>query len=96
MARIASSEIKEMPDLDKTELYIFASLVFLTLFFGFYPEPLLNTIDISINNLIENYQNRFKFSFSANKQLNANNYLYITGIIFVIFNNVSFNDRSFC
>ena len=59
--RIASSEIKEMADLDKTELYIFASLVFLTLFFGFYPEPLLNTIDISINNLIENYKTDLNF-----------------------------------
>jgi len=54
--RTASPEIKEMKDLDKTELYIFASLVFLTIFFGFYPEPLLNTIDISINNLIEKYE----------------------------------------
>jgi len=25
------------------------------LFFGFYPEPLLNTIELSISNLIENY-----------------------------------------
>jgi len=28
----------------------------LTLFFGIYPEPLLNTVDISINNLIDKYQ----------------------------------------
>ena len=59
--RIASTEIKEMADLDKTELYIFASLVFLILFFGFYPEPLLNTIDVSINNLIENYKTDLNF-----------------------------------
>ena len=37
---VASSEIKKMSDLDKTEIYIFAPLVFLTLFFGIYPEPL--------------------------------------------------------
>jgi len=59
--RIASTEIKQMADLDKTELYIFASLVFLILFFGFYPEPLLNTIDVSINNLIENYKTDLNF-----------------------------------
>ena len=53
--RIASTELKEMTDLNKTELYIFASLAFLTLFFGFYPEPLFNTINVSINDLIENY-----------------------------------------
>ena len=54
--RLINSEAKEMKDLDKTELYIFISLAFLTIFFGFYPEPLLRTVDISINNLIENYQ----------------------------------------
>jgi len=62
--RVASSEIKEMRDLDKTEIYIFASLVFLTLFFGIYPEPLLNTADISINNLIDKYQTDINFHLS--------------------------------
>tara|TARA_Y100000590_G_scaffold172732_1_gene197564 strand:+ start:2979 stop:4481 length:1503 start_codon:yes stop_codon:yes gene_type:complete len=59
--RLNNSEVKEMKDLDKTELYIFISLVFLTIFFGFYPEPLLRTVDVSINNLIENYQTNLDF-----------------------------------
>jgi len=59
--KMASSEIKEMTDLNKTEIYIFASLVFLTLFFGIYPEPLFNTIDISVSNLIDNYQTDLNF-----------------------------------
>jgi len=54
--RLTNPDTKEMKDLDKTELYIFISLAFLTIFFGFYPEPLLKTIDVSINNLVENYQ----------------------------------------
>ena len=54
--KLTNSEIKEIVDLNKTEIYIFSSLIFLTLFFGFYPDPLFNTIDVSINNLIENYQ----------------------------------------
>tara|TARA_B100000029_G_scaffold289229_1_gene282976 strand:+ start:1522 stop:3024 length:1503 start_codon:yes stop_codon:yes gene_type:complete len=54
--KIGSSEIKEMADLNRTEIYIFSTLVFLTLFFGIYPEPLFNTIDVSVSNLIENYQ----------------------------------------
>ena len=54
--KIASTEIKSMKDLNKSELYIFSSLAFLTIFFGFYPEILLNTIDVSINNLINNYE----------------------------------------
>tara|TARA_B100001123_G_scaffold3791_1_gene5106 strand:- start:693 stop:1313 length:621 start_codon:yes stop_codon:yes gene_type:complete len=59
--RLASSEIKELKDLNKVEIYIFSSLVFLTLFFGIYPEPLFNTIDISINNLIDKYQTDIKY-----------------------------------
>jgi len=59
--KMASSEIKEMTDLNKTEIYIFASLVFLTLFFGIYPEPLFNTIDISVSNLIDDYQTDLNF-----------------------------------
>jgi len=59
--KMASSEIKAMTDLNKTEIYIFASLVFLTLFFGIYPEPLFNTIDISVSNLIDNYQTDLNF-----------------------------------
>tara|TARA_B100001123_G_C15159575_1_gene966936 strand:+ start:3 stop:746 length:744 start_codon:yes stop_codon:yes gene_type:complete len=59
--KVANSEIKKMTDLNKTEMYIFVSLVFLTLFFGVYPEPLFNTIDISVNNLIDKYQTDINF-----------------------------------
>jgi len=59
--KMASSEIKEMADLNKTEIYIFASLVFLIIFFGIYPEPLFNTIDISVSNLIDNYKTDLNF-----------------------------------
>ena len=59
--RLVNAEIKEMPDLKKTEVYIFASLVFLIILFGIYPEPLFRTVDVSINNLIENYENNIKF-----------------------------------
>tara|TARA_B100001123_G_C15270471_1_gene1010123 strand:- start:259 stop:1761 length:1503 start_codon:yes stop_codon:yes gene_type:complete len=65
--RIVISEIKNMKDLNKTELYIFISLTFLTLFIGFYPEPLLNTVDVSINNLIENYQTNLNFHVAETK-----------------------------
>ena len=32
------------------------SLAFLILFFGFYPLPLMETFNVSVNNLIYNYQ----------------------------------------
>ena len=55
--RVASAEIRQMSDLNKTEMYIFSCIVFLIIFFGIYPQPLFNTVDISINNLIANYEN---------------------------------------
>ena len=64
---IVISEIKGMDDLNKTEICIFASIVFLTLFFGFYPQPLLDTIDISVNNLIDNYQMDINFHLAKVK-----------------------------
>ena len=54
-----------MSDLNRIELFIFGSLVFLTIFFGVYPEPLFNTLDVSINNLIINYQNDINFYISG-------------------------------
>jgi len=65
--KISGTEIKEMKDLNKIEIYIFLPLVFLILFFGIYPEPLLNTIDVSINNLIENYKINLDFYLLENK-----------------------------
>ena len=62
--RLINSEVKKMQDLNKTEIYTFASLAFLTIFFGFYPEPLLNTVDISINNLIDKYHMNLNFYLS--------------------------------
>ena len=64
--RISGAEMKAMLDLNKTEICIFSSLVFLIIFFGFYPEPLFNTFDVSINNLIENYQMNLNFHLVLN------------------------------
>jgi NADH-quinone oxidoreductase subunit M len=54
--KIANHETKRMNDLNKVEIYIFSSLIFLTIFFGVYPKPLINTIDVSVQNLINNYE----------------------------------------
>jgi len=53
--KIINKEILNMIDLNKSEIFILVSLAIPTLFFGFYPEPLLNTIDVSISNLIDTY-----------------------------------------
>jgi len=65
--KISSVEIKEMKDLNKNEIYIFSSLVLLIIFFGIYPEPLFNTIDISVDNLIEQYQADINFYLAQTK-----------------------------
>ena len=52
---IKKDEIKKMPDLNRAEIFILSVLVLPIIFFGFYPEPLLNTTEISIENLIEMY-----------------------------------------
>ena len=52
---ILKNEIKKLIDLNKSELLILSLLVFPIILFGFYPEPLLNTVEVSISNLIEIY-----------------------------------------
>ena len=53
--KLINLELKEMLDLNKSELFILTSLAIPTLFFGFYPEPLINTIEVSIKDLISVY-----------------------------------------
>ncbi len=53
--KLANKDLEKMDDLNKSEYFILVSLAIPTLFFGFYPEPLFNTIEVSINNLIEMY-----------------------------------------
>ena len=62
--KISLSGTKQIPDLNKPETYILASLAVLTIFFGVYPEPLLNTVDVSIDNLIDKYQTNINFHLS--------------------------------
>jgi NADH-quinone oxidoreductase subunit M len=53
--KLANKELEKMVDLDRSEYFILITLAIPTLFFGFYPEPLINTIEVSVKNLIEIY-----------------------------------------
>ena len=53
--KLVNSDLKQMVDLNKSELFILSSLAAPILFFGFYPEPLINTIEVSISDLIKMY-----------------------------------------
>ena len=52
-----NSNIKSLKDINMSEGVVLSILVFMTIFFGFYPEPLINTFSLSVDNLIENYNN---------------------------------------
>ena len=53
--QVINKDLLKMLDLNKSEIFILTSLAIPILFFGFYPEPLLNTISVSISNLIDTY-----------------------------------------
>ena len=53
--RLINTDLKQMIDLNKSEIVTLSCLAIPTLFFGFYPEPLINTIEVSISDLIESY-----------------------------------------
>ena len=58
--KLINKDLLEMKDLNKSEIFILSSLAIPTLFFGFYPEPLINTIEVSIEDLIETYNLNLK------------------------------------
>ena len=49
-------EIKSLPDINKSEILMLVTLAFFVVFFGFYPAPLMETFNVSVNSLINNYQ----------------------------------------
>tara|TARA_B100001741_G_C16538547_1_gene593187 strand:- start:583 stop:2070 length:1488 start_codon:yes stop_codon:yes gene_type:complete len=53
---LLNNELKKILDLNKSEILILCCLGIPIIFFGFYPEPLINTIEVSIENLIEMYK----------------------------------------
>ena len=51
-----NSEIKNLNDINISEIIMLLTLAFLILFFGFFPLPLIETFDVSVNSLINNYE----------------------------------------
>ena len=50
--KLVNQDLKQMVDLNRSEYLILTCLAVPTLFFGFYPEPLFNTIEVSVSDLI--------------------------------------------
>ena len=53
--KLINKDLLKISDLNNSENFILWCLAIPVLFFGFYPEPLINTIEISIKDLIEMY-----------------------------------------
>ena len=51
-----NSAIETLSDVNKSEIIMLATLAFFVIFFGFYPVPLMETFNVSVNSLIDNYQ----------------------------------------
>ena len=49
--------VTKLKDINYLEATILIVLCLVSIIFGFYPEPLLNTMDISVNGIIQNHQN---------------------------------------
>ena len=52
---LINKDLLQISDLNNSEIFILLCLAVPVLFFGFYPEPLINTIEISVKNLIDVY-----------------------------------------
>ena len=52
---IVNEDLKSMLDLKRFEILILFSLVIPIIFFGFYPEPLMNSIETSVENVLDMY-----------------------------------------
>ena len=51
-----NNEIKNLKDINNLEMLMLVVLALLVVLFGFYPAPLLETLNISIDNIINNYE----------------------------------------
>ena len=51
-----NDQIKNLKDVNKSEMFMLGILAVLVIFFGFYPVPLMETLNVSVDNLINNYE----------------------------------------
>ena len=59
---VNNEQIKNLKDVNNLEKLMLTTLAILVIFFGFYPAPLMDTINISVDNLINNYESAIQTS----------------------------------
>ena len=57
-----NDQIKNLKDVNKSEMLMLLILALLVIIFGFYPVPLMETLNVSVDNLINNYETDVKTS----------------------------------
>ena len=65
--KIKNLEIKTLKDINFYEKIMLSLLAIVIIIFGFYPEPLLDTMNISVNSLIHNYQEDLVYHMKISK-----------------------------
>ena len=55
-----NDQIKNLKDMNKSEMLMLIILALLVILFGFYPVPLMETLNVSVDNLINNYETDIK------------------------------------
>ncbi len=58
--KLINENLKNILDLKKSEIIILWSLAIPIIFFGFYPDPLISTTEVSINNLLKIYNSNLE------------------------------------
>jgi len=59
---VNNEQVKNLKDVNSLEKLMLTTLAILVIFFGFYPAPLMDTINISVDNLINNYESAIQTS----------------------------------
>jgi len=65
---LTNKDLFKLSDLNRSEIVALLCLAVPTLFFGFYPEPLLNSIEVSTSSLIEMYNSNLNLAEIRNNE----------------------------
>ena len=63
---IKNPEVNKLTDLNRSEMVILSTLAFVSILFGFYPDPLISTTSASVEGLIELFTTNIKIYTASN------------------------------
>ena len=65
--KMENIQLKKIKDINLSEAVVLGVLSAAVLFFGFYPDPLFQTVNVSVDNLINNYNSNIQQNITLNK-----------------------------